>query len=64
VRNSFWLDPRLLDEAKALLGASSEREAIEMALDFVVFRDDLVRGFAAVPRSGGVDDVLERMQKA
>jgi hypothetical protein len=30
VRKAFWLDPRLLDEARAALGASSEREAVEM----------------------------------
>jgi hypothetical protein len=42
VRKAFWLDPRLLDEARAFLGASSEREAVEMALDLVSFRGELV----------------------
>jgi hypothetical protein len=44
VRKAFWLDPRLLDDARASLGASSEREAVEMALDLVGFRKELVRG--------------------
>lgn len=44
VRKAFWLDPRLLDQARAALGASSEREAVEMALDLVSFRKELVRG--------------------
>src|ERR1700758_4111785 len=35
VRKAFWLDPRLLDEARASLGASNEREAVEMALEMV-----------------------------
>jgi hypothetical protein len=48
VRKAFWLDPRLLDEARAALGASSEREAVEMALDLVRFRKDLVRGTRAL----------------
>lgn len=48
VRKAFWLDPRLLDEAKASLGASSEREAVEMALDLVAFRRELVRGARAL----------------
>jgi hypothetical protein len=48
VRKAFWLDPRLLDEARASLGASSEREAVEMALDLVNFRKDLVRGTRAL----------------
>ena len=49
VRKAFWLDPRLLAEAKASLGASSEREAVEMALDLVGFRKELVRGARALP---------------
>jgi hypothetical protein len=48
VRQAFWLDPRLLDEARAALGASSEREAVEMALDLVSFRNELVRGTRAL----------------
>jgi hypothetical protein len=48
VRKAFWLDPRLLDEARTSLGASSEREAVEMALDLVRFRTELVRGARAL----------------
>lgn len=44
VRKAFWLDPQLLREAAVSLGASSEREAVEMALDLVSFRKELVRG--------------------
>jgi len=48
VRKAFWLDPRLLDEARVSLGASSEREAVEMALDLVSFRKELVRATRAL----------------
>jgi hypothetical protein len=48
VRKAFWLDPRLLDEARATLGASTEREAVEIALDLVGFRKQLVRGARAL----------------
>jgi hypothetical protein len=48
VRKAFWLDPQLLDAAKTLLGASSEREAVEMALDLVGFRNELVQGARAL----------------
>jgi hypothetical protein len=48
VRKAFWLDPRLLDEARASLGASSEREAVEIALDLVAFRKELVQGARAL----------------
>jgi hypothetical protein len=43
VRKAFWLDPKLLDEARAVLGTSSERETVEVALDLVAFRNELTR---------------------
>lgn len=52
VRKAFWLDPRLLDEARASLGASSEREAVEMALDLVGFRRELAESARALRRLG------------
>jgi hypothetical protein len=48
VRKAFWLDPRLLEEARATLGASTEREAVEIALDLVGFRKQLIRGARAL----------------
>ena len=50
VRKAFWLDPRLLDEARESLGASSEREAVEMALDLVAFRKELGHAARALRR--------------
>jgi hypothetical protein len=48
VRKAFWLDARLLDAARASLGASSERETVEMALDLVAFRKELTQGARAL----------------
>jgi hypothetical protein len=48
VRKALWLDPRLLDRARTSLGASSEREAVEMALDLACFTKELVRGARAL----------------
>lgn len=50
VRKAFWLDPRLLADARESLGASSEREAVEMALDLVAFRTALTRSARALRR--------------
>jgi hypothetical protein len=50
VRKAFWLDPRLLDEARTSLGTSSERETVEMALDLVRFRTELAQGARALRR--------------
>jgi hypothetical protein len=46
------------------LRVATETEAIDRALDFVAFREELAKGFTAVRRSGGVDDVLEGLRKA
>lgn len=41
VRKEFWLNPELLREVQEYLGAATEREAVEMALDLVAFRKEL-----------------------
>lgn len=58
VRKNVVMDQRKLDVARRALGVDTETDAIDQALDFVAFRDELARGFAAVRRSGGVDAVL------
>ena len=50
VRKEFWLDPEALAEAQAFLGTASERETVEVALDLVVFRRELVTGARALRR--------------
>jgi hypothetical protein len=58
------MDQRKLDVVRRALGVDTETEAIDQALDFVAFRQELANGFAAVRRSGGVENVLERRRKA
>ena len=48
VRKEFWLDPRLLEEAQAVLGTATERETVELALDLVAFRRELAAGTRAL----------------
>ena len=48
VRKEFWLDPHTLAEAQAFLGTASERETVEVALDLVAFRHELVAGARAL----------------
>jgi hypothetical protein len=64
VRKNVVMDQRKLDLARRALGVDTETEAIDRALDFVAFREELAKGFTAVRRSGGVHDVLERRRKA
>jgi hypothetical protein len=64
VRKNVVMDQRTLDVARRALGVKTETQAIDQALDFVAFREELANGFTAVRQSGGVNDVLERRQKA
>ena len=48
VRKEFWLDPKALRQAQALLGADSERETVEIALDLVAFRHEVESGLSAL----------------
>jgi hypothetical protein len=52
VRKEFWLEPTLLQAVKEELGAANEREAVEMALDLVLFRKELVAGARRLFRLG------------
>ena len=64
VRKNVVMDQRKLDVARRALGVETETEAIDQALDFVAFREELARGFTTVRRSGGVDGVLEGRRRA
>jgi hypothetical protein len=44
VRKEFWLDPKALRKAQTLLGAETERETVEIALDLVTFRHEVEDG--------------------
>jgi hypothetical protein len=60
VRKNVVMDQRKLDAARRVLGVETETEAIDVALDLVAFRRELVRGIAAVRRAGGIEDVFEK----
>lgn len=64
VRKNVVMDQRKLDAARRALGVDTETEAIDQALDFVAFGGELAKGFAAVRRSGGVEDVVDGRRKA
>jgi hypothetical protein len=44
VRKEFWLDPKTLRRAQTILGTATERETVEMALDMIAFRRELLDG--------------------
>ena len=49
VRKELWLDPKALRHAQKILGTATERETVEVALDMVAFRRELLDGIRALP---------------
>jgi hypothetical protein len=62
VRKNVVMDQRKLDAARRVLGVETETETIDVALDLVAFRRELVRGIAAVRRAGGIEDIFEKLR--
>jgi hypothetical protein len=60
VRKNVVMDQRKLDRARRVLGVDTDTEAIDVALDLVAFRRELVRGIASVRTAGGIEDVFEK----
>jgi len=48
VRKEFWLDPKALRRAQKILGTATERETVEVALDMIAFRRELLDGTRAL----------------
>src|SRR5262249_45354447 len=64
VRKNVVMDQRKLDIARRALGVDTETETIDKALHLIAFREELAKGFAAVRRSGAVEDVVEGRRRA
>lgn len=48
IRKEFWLDPEALRRAQKILGTATERETVEVALDMIAFRRELLDGTRAL----------------
>ena len=53
-RKNMLMDQRKLDAAKAALGAATETEAVDAALDLVAFRAEVFRGLDELAAAGGL----------
>lgn len=56
-RKNLNIDQAKLDRVKDLLGAKSETEAVDRALDLLLLREELVEGIRRIAGTGGVRDV-------
>jgi Arc/MetJ family transcription regulator len=58
-RKNVNIDQHKLDRAVKILGARSETDAIDQALELVVFRDELIEGIRRMAGTGGVEDYFD-----
>ena len=52
------MDPAKLAKAQELLGARTETEAVDMALDYVLFQGEVLGALDRLSALGGLDDVF------
>lgn len=56
-RKNLNIDQAKLDRARDALGAETETEAVDRALDLVLVREELMAGVREIAGTGGVEDV-------
>ena len=57
-RKNYYLDEAKIRRVQAILGAKTETEAIDTALDLVAFRNEILKSLEKVAGKGGVERVL------
>lgn len=57
-RKNYYLDNRKIQRVKRILGARTETEAIDTALDLIASREDILKSLKRVSGKGGVEKVL------
>jgi hypothetical protein len=63
VRKNMDMDATKLAAAQRVLGASTETETIDRALDFVLFQHEVIDAIDRLTAAGGVVDVYGRAKK-
>ena len=58
-RKNLNVDQDKLDRAVELLGARSETDAIDQALDLLLFREELVTGVRRIAGTGGFENYFD-----
>ena len=57
-RKNYYLDEKKIQRARVILHAKTETEAIDTALDLVVFRRDILKSLEKVAGKGGVEKLF------
>jgi hypothetical protein len=58
-RKNLNIDQEKLDRLVAYLGAPSETDAIDQAIDVALFREELIEGIERLAGSGGVENYFD-----
>ena len=56
-RKNYYLDEVKIRRVRAILGAKTETEAIDAALDLVVFKKEILKSLERVAGKGGVEKI-------
>jgi hypothetical protein len=57
-RKNYYLDENKIRRAKVLLGAKTETETIDAALDLVIFKKEILKSLEKVAGKGGVEKIF------
>jgi hypothetical protein len=57
-RKNYYLDERKIRRAQSILGVKTETEAVDAALNLVVFRREILKSLEKVAGKGGVEKVF------
>ena len=57
-RKNYYLDERKIRRVRAILGARTETEAVDAALDLVVFRRQILKSLEKVAGKGGIEKIF------
>lgn len=57
-RKNYYLDEKKIRRVQALLGAKTETEAVDAALNLIVFRREILKSLEKVAGKGGVEKIF------
>ena len=57
-RKNYYLDEQKIRRVRAILGAKTETEAVDAALNLVLFRRDILKSLQEVAGKGGVEKIF------
>ena len=59
-RKNYWLDETKIKKIRRLLKAKTETEAVQKAIDLVLFQEEATKAWGENAGVGGVEDLYAR----